>query len=120
MDSSRGGKSQNREEKKKGQKKEDLDARIGRKVAKRYVFPLPVAPEGQKVGSLKRRVRELRDQKLHAVVGRSTFEGSQNVKTTSGSEIEMWQKCTPLWCEAHDQAKRTKHTMFGALLEAIR
>ena len=75
MDSSRGGKSQNREEKKKGQKKEDLGARIGRKVAKRYVFPLPVAPEGQKVGSLKRRVR--------------SHLGSWEIKN-----------CTPLWGEA--------------------
>ena len=30
----------------------------------------------------------------------------------------MSKKCTPLWCEAHFQVKRTKHLSFGALLEA--
>ena len=43
-----------RSEKRKSQKKADADARKGRKVAKHCVF---VAPEGRKVGSLKRRVR---------------------------------------------------------------
>ena len=46
-----------------------------------------VAPEGGKVGSLKRRVRSQlarREMKLHAVVARSTFP-SQNVRTTFGS-----------------------------------
>ena len=43
-----------RSEKRKSQKKEDADAR---KVAKHCVFRLFVAPEGRKVGSLKRRVR---------------------------------------------------------------
>ena len=43
----------------KESKKEDADARKGRKVAKHYVFPMiwGRAPEGRKVGSLKRRVR---------------------------------------------------------------
>ena len=56
---SRNGKSKRRQEKKKedqrrdSQKKEDPGARKGRKVAKHYVF----APEGRKVGSPKRRVR---------------------------------------------------------------
>jgi len=43
--------------KRKYQKKEDPGARKGRKAAKHCVFPIFVAPEGQKVGSLKRRVR---------------------------------------------------------------
>ena len=42
---------------KKNQKKEDAGTRKGRKVAKHCVFPMLVAPEGRKVGSLKRRVR---------------------------------------------------------------
>ena len=74
---SRGGKSQRREEKRreekrreekrreeerrsektKNQKKEDAGARKGSKVAKHCVFQCFVAPEGRKVGSLKRRVR---------------------------------------------------------------
>ena len=44
-------------ENRKSQKKEDADARKGRKVAKHCVFPMIWAPEGRKVGSLKRRVR---------------------------------------------------------------
>ena len=39
------------------QKREDAAARKGREVAKHCVFPCFVAPEGRKVGSLKRRVR---------------------------------------------------------------
>ena len=39
------------------QKREDAGARKGRKVAKHCVFQCFVAPEGRKVGSLKRRVR---------------------------------------------------------------
>ena len=59
---SRDGKSQRREEKKKDQRREsqekaDADARKSRKVAKHCNFPMIVAPEGRKVGSLKRRVQ---------------------------------------------------------------
>jgi len=46
-----------RSEKRKSQKKEDADARKGRKVGKIVFFQRFVAPEGRKVGSLKRRVR---------------------------------------------------------------
>ena len=52
-----------------------------------------VAPEGRKVGSLKRRVR---------------------------SQLARWEmkKCTPLWCEAHFQVKMYKthqvRTTFGS------
>ena len=56
-----------------------------------------VAPESRKVGSLKRRVRSQlarrlcakRDEKLHAVVARSTFP-SQNVQNTRGSD-HFWR-----------------------------
>ena len=52
-----------------------------------------VAPEGRNVGSLKRRVRsqmcnwagQMRDEKLHAVVARSTFR-SQNVQNIPASD----------------------------------
>ena len=58
----------------KSEKKEDPGARIGRKVAKHCVFPIFVAPEGRKVGSLKRRVPgQMRDEKLHAAVARNAF-----------------------------------------------
>ena len=59
------------------------------------------------------------DEKLHAVVARSTFP-SQNVQNTPGSdhflEVEMSKKCTPLWREI-SKSKCTKHTRFGPLLE---
>ena len=50
------------------------------------------APEGRKVGSLKRRVR---------------------------SQLARWEmkNCTPLWREAHCKSKCTKHTILGPLLE---
>ena len=95
---------------------------------------------------------QMRDEKLHAVVARSTFP-SQNVQNTPCSdhfwklrfwksarrcgakhiskskctkhtrsgpllEVEMSKKCTPLWREAHFQAKmyKTHHsrTTFGS------
>ena len=55
----------------------------------------------------------MRDEKLHAVVARSTFP-SQNVQkhTMLGPllEVEMSKKCTPLWREAHFQVKMYKST----------
>ena len=89
---------------------------------------------------------QMRDEKLHAVVARSTFP-SQNAQSTPWSEhFAMSKKCTPLWREAHFQVKMhkahhgrstlrcrksarhcgakdifkskcTKHTRFGPLLE---
>ena len=63
---------------------------------------------------------QMRDEKLHAVVARSTF-ASQNVqtpqlRTTFGScDVE---KVTPLWREAHFQVKMYKahqvRTTFGS------
>ena len=53
---------------------------------------------------------QMRDEKLHAVVARSTFP-SQNVQNTPLSEllaVEMSKKCTPLWREAHFQVKMYK------------
>ena len=81
---------------------------------------------------------QMRDEKLHAVVARSTFP-SQNVQNTSASElrcrksarrcgakhmskskctkhlsvgpllaVEMSKKCTPLWREAHFEVKMYK------------
>ena len=75
------------------QKREDAGARKGRKVAKHCVFQCFVAPEGPKVGSLKRRVRRL--------LARGEMKNS-----------------TPLWREAHLEVKRVKahhsRTTFGS------
>ena len=54
---------------------------------------------------------QMRDEKLHAVVARSTFP-SQNAQSTPCSdsllEVEMSKKCTPLWREARFQVKSAK------------
>ena len=56
----------------------------------------------------------MRNEKLHAVVARSTCR-SQNVQNTPCSdvlgallEVEMSKNCTPLWREAHFQVKMSK------------
>ena len=61
---------------------------------------------------------QMSDEKLHAVVARSTFR-IQNVQNTSRSEVAMSKKCTPLWRKAHYfQVKmyKTHHvrTTFGS------
>ena len=67
---------------------------------------------------------EMRDEKLHTVVARSTFP-SQNVQNNTKHtrfgpllEVEMSKKCTLLWREAHFQVKmyKTHHsrTTFGS------
>ena len=53
---------------------------------------------------------QMRDEKLHASVARSTFR-SQNVQSTPGSgllEVELSKKCTPLWREARFEVKMYK------------
>ena len=93
---SRDGKSQ-REEKsrrekireEKSQKKEDAGARKGRKVAKHCVFPMICGSGGSKSRLAKAAGAEpagqMRDEKLHAVVARSTFV-SEKAKNTSRSD----------------------------------
>ena len=96
----RDGKSQRREEKRrrknikkrKSPKKEDPGARKGRKVAKHCVFPM-VCGSGDSGGSKSRLAKaagaesagQMKDEKLHAVVARSTFP-SQTVQNTSAWE----------------------------------
>ena len=94
-----------RSEKRKSQKKEDADARKGRKVAK----AAGAEPAGQ-----------TRDEKLHAVVARSTFP-SQNVQNTPWSEHFWKLRCqkSARRCGAKhiSKSKCTKHQGFGPLLE---
>ena len=60
----------------KSQKKEDADARKGRKVAKHCVFPMIWGSGGSKSRLAKAAGAEpagqMRDEKVHAVVARST------------------------------------------------
>ena len=78
-----------RSEKRKSQKKEDEDARKGRKVVKSCVFPMICGSGGSKSRLAKAAGAEpsgqMRDEKLHAVVARSTFR-SQNVQNTPCSD----------------------------------
>ena len=105
-----------RSEKRKSQKKEDAGARKGRKVAKHCVFPMIWGSGGSKSRLAKAAGAEpagqIRDEKLHAVVARSTFR-SQNVQNTPGSEhfleVAMSKKYTPLLREAHQVG-----TSFGS------
>ena len=128
---SRGGNSQRRGEeerrsgKRKSEKKEDAGAQKGRKVAKHCVFPMIWGSGGSKSRLAKAVGAEpsgqMRDEKLHPIVARSTIP-SQNVQNTPTSdrflEVEMLKKCTPLWREAHFQAKSVKNwrpqTTFGS------
>ena len=61
-----------------------------------------------------------RDEKLHAVVARSTFP-SQNVKSTRGADHFWHLRCrkSARHCGAKHTSKweRTKHTSFGPLVE---
>ena len=106
------------------QKKEDADARKGRKVAKHCVFPMICGSGGSKSRLAKAAGAEpagqMRDEKLHAVVARSTFP-SQNVQNTPFSD-HFWQlRCrkSARRCGAKhiSKSKCTKHTIVGPLLE---
>jgi len=91
-----------REEKKKeDQKRESLrrkkiQVREKRKVAKHCVFPMICGSRGSKSRLAKAAGAEpagqMRDEKLHAVVARSTF-ASQNVQNTPGSDNFWMLRC---------------------------
>ena len=67
---------------------------------------------------------QMRDEKVHAVVARSTFRSQNMPKCTKHTivgqllEVEMSKKCTPLWREAHFEVKMYKahhaRTTFGS------
>ena len=82
-------KEERRSGKRKSQKTEDAGARKGSKVAKHYVFPMIWRPGGSKSRLAKAAGSEpagqMRDEKLHTIVARSTF-GSEQSKNTSRSE----------------------------------
>ena len=111
------------EQKRKSQKKEDAAARKGRKVAKHCVFPMICGSGGSKSRLAKAAGAEpagqMRDEKLHAVVARSTF-ASQNVQKTWCSE-HFWKlgcRKSARCCGAKhiSKSKCAKHSRFGPLL----
>ena len=83
-----------------------------------------MAPEGRKVGSLKAAGAEpagqMRHEKVHAVVARSTFP-SQNGQNTRGADHFWKLRCrkSARRCGAKHilKSKCAKHTMVGPLLE---
>ena len=113
-----------RSEKRKSQKKEDADATKGRKVAKHCVFPMICGSRSSKSRLAKAEGAEpsgqMRDEKLHAVVARSTFR-SQNVQSTPGPDYFWKLRCrkSARCCGAKHilKSKCTKHTRSGPLLE---
>ena len=124
---SRDGKSQRREEKRKRKsQKKDPGARKGRKVAKDYVFPMICGSGGSKNRLAKAAGAEpagqMRDEKLHAVVARSTFR-SQKCKKLTGSEHFWKLRCrkSARRCGAKhiSKSKCTKHTRSRPLLEVV-
>ena len=111
-----------RSEKRKSQKKEDAGARKGRKVAKHSVFPMICGSGGSKSRLAKAAGAEpsgqMRDEKLHAVVARSTFR-SQNVQSAPGStfgscDVESARRCG---AKHISMSQGTKHARSGPLLE---
>ena len=75
------------------QKREDAGAQKGREGAKHCVFPVFCGSRGSKGRLAKAAGAEvagqMKDEKLHAVVARSTF-GSKKCQNTSGSE-HFWK-----------------------------
>ena len=113
-----------RSEKRKSQKKEDADARKRRKVAKHCVFPT-ICGSGVSKSRLAKAAGaepfgQMRNEKLHAVVARSTFR-SQNVQNTPCSDHFWKLRCrnSARRCGAKhiSKWKCTKHTRSGPLLE---
>ena len=113
-----------RSEKRKSQKKE---AQMREKVGKSrntVFFQWFVAPEGRKVGLLKRRVRSHLarwEMKKCTPLGREAHLQVKKLKVPHvrrALEVEMSKKCTPLWREAHFEVKMytTHHsrTTFGS------
>ena len=123
---SRAGKRQREEtgQKRKDKKKEDADAQKGRNVAIHGVFPMICGSAGSKSRLAKAAGAEasgqMRDEKVHAVVARSTFP-TQNVQNTPTSDHFWKLRCrkSARRCGAKhiSKSKCTKHTRFGPLLE---
>ena len=106
------------------QKREDAGARKGREVAKHCVFPVFCGSGGSKRRLAKAAGAEtsgqIRHEKLHAVVARSTF-GSQKCQNTSAAD-QFWKwRCrkSARRCGAKHiwKSKRTKHLRYGPVLK---
>ena len=116
-----------RSEKRKNGKQQDAGVQKGRKVAIHCVFPIfPMiwgsggskSHLGKAAGA--EPAGQMRDEKVHPVVARSTFPSQKCQKNSLRPllEVQLSEKCTPLWREAHVQVKmyKTHHsqTTFGS------
>ena len=107
--------SREKSQKRKNQKKEDADARKGRKVAIHCVFPMICGSGGSKSRLAKaagaETSREMRDEKLHAVVARSRFR-TEKVQNTSASD-HFWK----LRCRKSARRCGVKHISKSKVLK---
>ena len=75
----------------KSQRKEDAGARKGSKVAKHYVFPMSCVSGGSTSSLVKavgaERSGQMRDEKLYAVVVRSTYRSQKCKKLTVSDHL---------------------------------
>ena len=115
---SRAGKRQREEE---DYKKEDANARKGRKVAKHCVFPMIRGSGGSKSRLAKAAGAELagqmREEKIARRCGAKHISKSKCTKHTIVGpllEIVMSKKCTPLWREARFEVKMYKTPQLRA------
>ena len=103
---------ESRSEKRKSQKKEDSDARKGGKVAKHCVFPMICGSGGSKSRLARAAGAEpsgqMRDEKVHAVVARSTFR-SQNVQSTPASDHFWKLRCRKVHAVVARSTFRSQH-----------
>ena len=111
-----------RSKKRKTQKKEDADARKGRKVAKHCVFPRICGSTGSKsrlaTAAGEEPAGQMRDEKIARRC--SAKHISKHLSSGPLLEVEMSKKCTPLWREAHFErcgASEKKGEGYGALLD---
>ena len=113
-----------RSAKRRSQKKEDPGVRNGRKVAKHFVFPMICGSGGSKSRLAEAAGAEpsgqMRDEKLHAVLARSTF-GIEKFQSASRAEHFWKLSCrkSARRCGAKhiSKSKCTKHTILRPLLE---
>ena len=107
-----------RSEKRETGKKADAGARKCRTDALHCVFPM-ICGSGAKAAGAEPS-GQMRDEKLHAVVARSTFS-SQNVQSTPFSDHFWKLSCRKSACRCGAKhifkSKCTKHTILGPLLE---
>ena len=107
-----------------GESQQDAAARKGREVAIHCVFPMICGSGGLKSNLAKAAGGEpagqMRDEKLHAIVARSTFP-SQHVQSTPTSDHFWKVSCrkSARRCGAKHMSKSkcAKHVRFGPLLE---